>query len=140
LIWYWNTPLAGSGSPYINFWQPAHKYGIVSLAGDRITGMVEKPRPEVAPSTLAVVGRYVLPGSIFKALEQVQPGAGGEIQLTDGIAALLEQNEFRAHRFRGVRYDCGSKLVHLQANVAFALKDPELAISLRAWLHTQACN
>ena len=116
------------------------RYGIVSLSGERITGMVEKPKPEVAPSTLAVVGRYVLPGSIFKALEQVQPGAGGEIQLTDGIAALLEQQEFRAHRFRGVRYDCGSKLGHLQANVAFALKDPELDVSLRAWLHAQAAT
>jgi len=116
------------------------RYGIVSLAGERITGMVEKPKPELAPSTLAVVGRYILPGSIFKALEAVRPGAGGEIQLTDGIAALLEQEEFRAHRFRGVRYDCGSKLGHLQANVAFALKDQELAISLRAWLHVQAAS
>lgn len=116
------------------------KYGIVSLEGDRITGMVEKPKPEVAPSTLAVVGRYVLPGSIFKTLESVQPGAGGEIQLTDGIAALLEQHEFEAHRFRGLRYDCGSKLGHLQANVAYALKDRELEIPFRAWIHAEVAS
>lgn len=114
------------------------RYGVVSLNGERITGMVEKPKPEVAPSTLAVVGRYVLPGSIFAALEQVKPGAGGEIQLTDGIAALLAEQEFRPHRFRGVRYDCGNKLGHLQANMAFALKDPALAEPLRAWFKAQA--
>jgi len=107
------------------------KYGVVSLAGERITAMVEKPKPEVAPSTLAVVGRYVLPGRIFRALAQVPPGAGGEIQLTDGIAALLADVEFRAHRFAGVRYDCGSKLGHLQANFAYAMKDPALAAALR---------
>ncbi len=113
------------------------KYGVVSLEGERIVGMVEKPKPAVAPSTLAVVGRYVLPGRIFKALEQIKPGAGGEIQLTDGIAALLAEVEFRPHRFRGIRYDCGSKLGHLQANMAFALKDPELAEPLKAWLQQQ---
>ncbi|MDP2227065.1 MAG: UTP--glucose-1-phosphate uridylyltransferase [Moraxellaceae bacterium] len=112
------------------------KYGVVSLDGERITGMVEKPKPEVAPSTLAVVGRYVLPGAIFKALEQVKPGAGGEIQLTDGIAALLADVEFRAHRFAGTRYDCGGKLGHLQANLAYAFKDPELASALRSWMQS----
>jgi UTP--glucose-1-phosphate uridylyltransferase len=113
------------------------RYGIVSLDGDRITALVEKPKPEVAPSTRAVVGRYVLPGRIFKALAQVKPGAGGEIQLTDGIAALLGDFDIRAHGFRGVRYDCGSKLGHLQANVAFALKDPELKTALGDWLAEQ---
>lgn len=112
-----------------------HRYGIVSLQGERISGLVEKPAPTVAPSTLAVVGRYILPPQIFAALEQVQPGSGGEIQLTDGIAALLGNIEFRAHRFHGMRYDCGSKLGHLQANLAYALKDPVLASVLRAWLH-----
>lgn len=110
------------------------RYGVVSLQGDRISGVVEKPRPEVAPSTLAIVGRYVLPGSIFDVLEHATPGAGGEIQLTDAIAALLAGTEFRPHRFAGVRYDCGSKLGHLQANMAFALRDPELAAPLRDWL------
>lgn len=110
------------------------RYGVVSLQGERISALVEKPRPEVAPSTLAVVGRYILPPQIFAALEQVKPGAGGEIQLTDGIAALLADIEFRPHRFRGTRYDCGSKLGHLQANLAYAFKDPDLALPLRAWL------
>lgn len=110
------------------------RYGVVSLAGERISAVVEKPSPALAPSTLAVVGRYILPPQIFAALEQVKPGAGGEIQLTDGIAALLADIEFRPHRFRGTRYDCGSKLGHLQANLAYAFKNPELAAPLRAWL------
>lgn len=111
-----------------------NRYGIVSLSGERITAMVEKPAPAVAPSTLAVVGRYVLPPEIFAVIEQLPPGAGNEIQLTDAIAALLQQIEFRAHRFAGVRYDCGQKLGHLQANMAFALKDPTVADALRGWL------
>jgi UTP--glucose-1-phosphate uridylyltransferase len=110
------------------------RYGIVSLAGERITAVVEKPAPAQAPSTLAIVGRYVLPPDIFDVLEHAAPGAGGEIQLTDGIAALLGGHDFRPHRFAGVRYDCGSKLGHLQANMAWAFKDPALAAPLRAWL------
>lgn len=116
------------------------RYGVVSLTSDaaddaaRIVAMVEKPKPADAPSNLAVVGRYILPGSIFAALEQVRPGAGGEIQLTDGIAALLASHDVRAHRFAGVRYDCGSKLGHIKANIALALRDPELAAPLAEWL------
>lgn len=114
------------------------RYGVVSLApgeaATRITAMVEKPKPAEAPSNLAVVGRYVLPGSIFDVLERVHPGAGGEIQLTDGIAALLASHDIRAHRFSGVRYDCGSKLGHIKANIALALRDPELARPLADWL------
>jgi UTP--glucose-1-phosphate uridylyltransferase len=110
------------------------RYGVVSLQGARISGLVEKPAPADAPSTLAVVGRYILPAQIFSALEQVQPGSGGEIQLTDGIATLLSSIEFRPHRFRGVRYDCGNKLGHLQANLAFAFKDPALAAALKPWM------
>ncbi|MFZ5562223.1 MAG: UTP--glucose-1-phosphate uridylyltransferase [Pseudomonadota bacterium] len=117
--------------------EQTHRYGVVSLAGERIAGLVEKPAPDVAPSTLAVVGRYVLPGAVFTALQQLEPGAGGEIQLTDGIAALLAGSEFRPHRFAGVRYDCGSKLGHLKANFAWAMKDPALAASLRPWLQEQ---
>ncbi|MDI1300857.1 MAG: UTP--glucose-1-phosphate uridylyltransferase [bacterium] len=111
------------------------RYGIVSLLGERISGLVEKPLPAVAPSTLAVVGRYILPPQVFAALQHVQPGSGGEIQLTDGIAALLADIEFRPHRFRGTRYDCGTKLGHLQANLAYAFKDPVLATALLAWMH-----
>lgn len=113
-------------------------YGVVSLDSEsRITGMVEKPKPEVAPSTLAVVGRYVLPAEIFPALQQVKPGAGGEIQLTDGIAMLLAEKTFKPHRFNGVRYDCGSKLGYLQANTAFALRDAEVGEVFRNWLKPQ---
>lgn len=114
-----------------------HRYGVVSLAGERIIAMVEKPAADVAPSNLAVVGRYVLPKAIFAALADVQPGAGGEIQLTDGISALLGEHDIRAHRFAGVRYDCGSKLGYAQANMALALRDPELAVPLRAWLQDE---
>lgn len=111
------------------------KYGVVSLDGNgRVIAMVEKPKPAEAPSTLAVVGRYVLPGGIFDALRHVKPGAGGEIQLTDGIAALLSSHVFRPHRFSGVRHDCGSKLGYLQANVSLALRDPQLGEDFRTWL------
>ncbi len=111
-----------------------NKYGIVQLKGHRIIAMVEKPEPEDAPSTLAVVGRYVLPSAIFSALKQIQPGVGGEIQLTDGIAAILDRFEFLAHHFDGTRYDCGNKLGHLKANMVYAFKDPALAAPLRQWI------
>ena len=116
------------------------KYGIVATGPEegavaRVTRMVEKPKPADAPSNLAVVGRYVLPGGIFAALAEVKPGAGGEIQLTDGIAALLATHDIRAHRFAGVRYDCGSKLGHMKANMALALRDSQLAGPLREWLN-----
>jgi UTP--glucose-1-phosphate uridylyltransferase len=112
-----------------------HRYGVVSLDDNgRIQAMVEKPSADVAPSNLAVVGRYLLPAAIFPALANVQPGAGGEIQLTDGIASLLASHDIRAHRFSGVRYDCGSKLGYAQANMALALRDEAMAQPLRAWL------
>jgi UTP--glucose-1-phosphate uridylyltransferase len=106
-------------------------YGIVATedaGGDfsRIRRMVEKPKPAEAPSELAVVGRYLLSGSIFGRLEKVGRGAGGEIQLTDGIAALLDDEPVYAYRFKGKRYDCGSKLGYLEATVEYGLKHPEL--------------
>lgn len=106
-------------------------YGIVaaSPAGERIekvSAIVEKPKPEDAPSTLAVVGRYVLTPRIFHHLETVRPGAGGEIQLTDGIASLLAEESVLAYRYDGVRYDCGSKLGYLQATVVFGQRHPEV--------------
>lgn len=117
------------------------QYGIVSstnLAKDieRVHGIVEKPKPEVAPSTLAVVGRYVLTPRIFHHLENVKPGAGGEIQLTDGIAELIKEEQLLAYRFSGIRYDCGSKLGYLQAQVAFGLKHAELRKDFAAYLKT----
>jgi len=117
------------------------QYGIVSSTNlekdiERVLGIVEKPNPEVAPSTLAVVGRYILTPRIFHHLEHVQPGAGGEIQLTDGIAALMQEEQLLAYRFDGIRYDCGSKLGYLQAQVAFALKHEELRTGFAAYLKT----
>jgi UTP--glucose-1-phosphate uridylyltransferase len=117
------------------------QYGIVKLdsrgGGDyRITGIVEKPAPSTAPSTLGVVGRYVLNPRIFEHLRRVKPGAGAEIQLTDGIAALLEEEDVYAYEFSGVRYDCGSKLGYLKANVAYALKHPEVGPDLRRYMRS----
>ena len=116
-------------------------YGIVSSEKvspglSRITNMVEKPKPEEAPSTLGVVGRYILSPRIFHFLENLRPGAGREIQLTDAIGRLLREENVMAYEFQGQRYDCGSKLGYLQATVNFALKHPELADDFRAFLGT----
>jgi UTP--glucose-1-phosphate uridylyltransferase len=115
------------------------KYGIVdampvSERAALIKHVVEKPKPEVAPSNLAIVGRYVLPGRIFELLEKTKPGAGGEIQLTDGIAALLAEQKMYAYRFDGTRFDCGSKLGLVKATLHFALQDPTLAQSIKEFL------
>ncbi|HHK6006637.1 UTP--glucose-1-phosphate uridylyltransferase [Neisseria sp. HMSC075C10] len=104
-------------------------YGIVEVeklkSYQRITNIVEKPKPEEAPSNLAVVGRYILTPRIFDFLSNLPRGAGGEIQLTDGIARLLDHEFVLAHAFEGKRYDCGSKLGYLEATVAYGLKHPE---------------
>jgi UTP--glucose-1-phosphate uridylyltransferase len=107
------------------------QYGIVDAGAlseqiFRVNSIVEKPAPDVAPSTLGVVGRYILTPRIFHHLEHVQAGAGGEIQLTDGIAALLKEQQVLAYQFDGTRYDCGSKLGYLKATVEHALQHPEL--------------
>ncbi|RXZ32857.1 UTP--glucose-1-phosphate uridylyltransferase [Oxalobacteraceae bacterium CAVE-383] len=106
------------------------QYGIVSAQAyrpnlEKVNAIVEKPQPEQAPSTLAVVGRYILTGAIFDHLSQIGKGAGGEIQLTDGIAALMRQEQVLAYRYTGQRYDCGSKLGYLKATLAMGLKHPE---------------
>ena len=106
------------------------QYGIVSATPYRsdlelVSGIVEKPLPDVAPSTLAVVGRYILSPKIFDYLENIGAGTGGEIQLTDGIAALMEAERVLAYRYTGTRYDCGSKLGYLKAMTAMGLKHPE---------------
>ncbi len=111
--------------------EETRSYGIVKskAGGPRIShveAIVEKPVPEQAPSTLAVVGRYILTPRIFSLLENVTPGAGGEIQLTDGIAALLSHEKVLAYEFIGKRYDCGNKFGYLQATVEYALTHPEL--------------
>jgi UTP--glucose-1-phosphate uridylyltransferase len=106
-------------------------YGIIQgqADGDRLIHMsaiVEKPKPADAPSTLAVVGRYILSPAIISHLERVKPGAGGEIQLTDAIASLLKEETVLGYRFEGTRYDCGSKLGYLQANVMYGVKHSEV--------------
>jgi UTP--glucose-1-phosphate uridylyltransferase len=116
-------------------------YGIVAveqLAGgvQRVKRIVEKPKPEAAPSNLAVVGRYVLTPAIFDKLERTERGAGGEIQLTDGIAALLASEPVHVLQFAGTRYDCGSKIGYLRATVEYALRHPELGENFRAYLQS----
>ena len=119
--------------------QDTEKYGIVAVEADksptsRVRNIIEKPKPSAAPSNLAVVGRYVLAPSIFEHLEKIGQGAGGEIQLTDGIAALMREEAVYAHRFTGKRYDCGSKLGYLQATVEYALAHPALGKEFRKYL------
>lgn len=115
------------------------KYGIVATeeregSVSRIKQIVEKPRPQNAPSTLAVVGRYLLSPKIFEKLEKTGRGAGGEIQLTDGIADLLADEPVYAYEFQGKRYDCGSKLGYLQATVEYGLKHESLGPKFREYL------
>jgi UTP--glucose-1-phosphate uridylyltransferase len=112
-------------------------YGIVAVdAADnnRIVRIVEKPAPEDAPSNLAVVGRYLLPGTIFDKLETTGRGAGGEIQLTDAIADLLDESPIYAYAFEGERFDCGSKLGYLKATVAHGLEHPDTGDAFRQYL------
>jgi UTP--glucose-1-phosphate uridylyltransferase len=115
------------------------KYGIVSSDEindqlGKIRGIVEKPEPSKAPSTKAVVGRYILTPEIFNLLENIGAGAGGEIQLTDAIAELLKKEEVYSLAFAGKRYDCGSKMGYLQATVEYALKHPELKDEFASYL------
>jgi len=111
-------------------------YGIVATESfqnrqGRITAIVEKPRPEAAPSTLAVVGRYVLNPRIFDLLESTPPGAGGEIQLTDAIATLLAEETVNAYRFQGTRFDCGTHIGLIEATIRYALDHEKLSDSAR---------
>jgi UTP--glucose-1-phosphate uridylyltransferase len=119
--------------------EETEKYGIVDPeeSDGRIThvrNIVEKPAPDAARSNLAVVGRYVLTAAIFKHLETIPRGAGGEIQLTDAIEKLLHEEQVLAYRFEGKRYDCGSKLGYLQATIEYALQHPELRDDFIAYL------
>jgi UTP--glucose-1-phosphate uridylyltransferase len=117
-------------------------YGIVSSEpwGDRtsrVTGIVEKPRPEEAPSTMAVVGRYVLTPLVFEHLANIPPGAGGEIQLTDALARLIRDEPVLAYQFNGTRYDCGSKIGYLQATVELAMGHPEVGADFAKFLRSR---
>lgn len=140
---------ARSGCSVIGVQQVAREetdqYGIVrcGTAMDDlcpIEGIVEKPRPAEAPSTLGVVGRYILTPRIFHHLEHSVPGRGGEIQLTDAIAALLADEPVLAYAFRGTRYDCGSKLGYLKATLAYALQHPEVAGDFGAHLRQMVAS
>lgn len=120
--------------------EKSRSYGIVAGTpyADRLLALhdiVEKPAPEKAPSNLGVVGRYVLTPSIFRHLRNLRPGAGGELQLTDGIASLLANEKVLAHQFEGTRYDCGSKIGYLQATVKFALRHAEVRDEFRDFLN-----
>jgi UTP--glucose-1-phosphate uridylyltransferase len=118
-------------------------YGVLAGSADpqnprlyNCTGMVEKPKFEDAPSNQAIIGRYVLTPRVFELLEQTEPGAGGEIQLTDGIKALLKEEKVFGYNFEGKRYDAGDKFGMLQATVEFALKRPEFGEKFRTYLKT----
>ncbi len=124
--------------------EETNKYGIVQVEpgpqGElRVVSIVEKPNPADAPSNLAVVGRYVLTPGIFAKLERTGRGAGGEIQLTDGIADLLKDEPVIAYPFEGKRYDCGSKLGYLEATVELGLLHPELGKEFAEFLRTFRC-
>jgi len=116
-----------------------NKYGILDVAADdgrlaRAKGLVEKPDPSVAPSTLSIIGRYILQPEVFEFLDKHEKGAGGEIQLTDAMAKTLGSVPFHGLRFKGKRFDCGSKTGFIEANVAFALDRPDISEPVRAAL------
>lgn len=122
--------------------EDTRQYGIVSTEsqiGDvqRVTGIVEKPKPEDAPTTQAVVGRYILTPRIFDHIRALKPGAGGEYQLTDAIANLMEEEAVLSYQFKGVRYDCGSKLGYLKATVELGLRHPEVGADFAEYLATR---
>ncbi|WOX04832.1 UTP--glucose-1-phosphate uridylyltransferase GalU [Microbulbifer pacificus] len=126
-------------------WDQVSKYGVVDCLGAdlqiggtaKIDGMVEKPEVDAAPSNMAVVGRYVLPAQIWTLLENTQPGAGGEIQLTDAIDELLKQQTVEAYRIVGHSHDCGNKLGYMKAQLAYGLQHPEVGSALKELLGSQ---
>jgi UTP--glucose-1-phosphate uridylyltransferase len=108
--------------------------GVVDGALTEVKGLIEKPHPDDAPSTLAVVGRYILEPGVFDELEKMERGTGGEIQITDSLARRIGHVPFFSHQFSGTRFDCGSKLGFLQANISYALSRDDLADRLEPWL------
>jgi len=117
------------------------RYGILDTGAEdgrlvEIKGLVEKPDPADAPSTLSIIGRYILQPALFDHLERQQRGAGGEIQITDAMARMLGDGPFHGYRFEGQRYDCGDKVGFLEANIAFALARPEMRDAVRAILRS----
>jgi UTP--glucose-1-phosphate uridylyltransferase len=121
--------------------EQTNRYGILDIESDdgrlaKIKGLVEKPDPAVAPSTLSIIGRYILQPEIFHELEAKQVGAGGEIQLTDSMARLIGKQSFHGLRYDGTRYDCGDKIGFIEANVAFALAHPDMGGKVREAIQT----
>jgi UTP--glucose-1-phosphate uridylyltransferase len=119
--------------------EQTNKYGILDIEGDdgrlaKVKGLVEKPDPSVAPSTLSIQGRYILQPEIFQHLQRFEKGAGGEIQLTDAMARLIGTQPFHGFRFEGQRFDCGDKLGFVLANVAYSLARPDMADKVRKTL------
>lgn len=115
------------------------RYGILDIESDdgrlaKIKGLVEKPKPEEAPSTLSIIGRYILQPEVFNELESGRTGAGGEIQLTDNMAHLIGRQPFHGLRFEGRRFDCGNKVGFIEANVAFSLAHPDIGPEVRTAL------
>lgn len=113
-----------------------NKFGVIAPTSQdgnlyAMSGMVEKPDPDVAPSNLAITGRYILQPEIFKFIEEQEPGAGNEIQLTDAMAKLMKQSPFHALEFEGIPYDCGSKLGYFKAVCAYAVDHPEIGDGAR---------
>jgi len=122
---------------------PEHtsRYGILAIGSDdgrlvEVTGLVEKPQPEDAPSNLSIIGRYVLMPDVIEHLARMERGAGNEVQLTDGLARTIGQTPFHGLRYEGRRFDCGDKVGYLEAQIAFALKRPEMAQAVRKFLRT----
>jgi UTP--glucose-1-phosphate uridylyltransferase len=116
-----------------------NRYGILKIGGDdgrlvEVRGLVEKPKPSEAPSTLSVIGRYVLMPEVIAELARMDRGAGGEVQLTDGMSRLIGRQPFHGLRYEGKRFDCGDKVGFLEAQIAFALKRPDLAPAVREFL------
>ena len=110
---------------------PGDKYGDKLT---KVSAMVEKPAPEVAPSRMAVAGRYILTPAVFKHIRSQKPGVGGELQLTDGIASLMSDESIYAFQYEGKRYDCGSKEGFLEATVELALQHPEVGAQFKNYL------
>ena len=118
-----------------------NKYGILKIGSDdgrlvEVTGLVEKPKPEDAPSDLSIIGRYVLMPQVIEYLSLMERGAGNEVQLTDGMARMIGKLPFHGLRYEGRRFDCGDKIGFLEAQIAFALQRPEMATQVRGFLKT----
>ena len=121
--------------------EQTNRYGILKVGSDdgrlvEVTGLVEKPAPQDAPSNLSIIGRYILMPEVIKHLARMERGAGNEVQLTDGMARLIGEQPFYGLRYEGRRFDCGDKIGFLEAQIAFALKRPDLADAVRAFLKT----